>query len=82
MAEIAKRTLLKIKRNSEIYDLFVKSNARNVDCFDAEGNKVTLYKIQSLSIGFLGDEKGTENCIIISNTIGMHENATVTIEGN
>ena len=44
MAEIAKRTLLKIKRDSQIYDLFVKSNARNVDCFDAEGNKVTLYK--------------------------------------
>lgn len=44
MADIAKRTLLKIKRNSEIYDLFVKSNARNVDCFDADGNKVTLYK--------------------------------------
>ena len=44
MSDIAKRTLLKIKRNSEIYDLFVKSNARNVDCFDAEGNKITLYK--------------------------------------
>lgn len=53
-----------------------------MEFYDSKNNKVTLSKIQSLSIGFLGDEKGTENCIIISNTIGMHENATVTIEGN
>lgn len=53
-----------------------------MEFYDSKNNKVTLSKIQSLSIGFLGDEKGTENCIIVSNTIGMHENATVTIEGN
>lgn len=45
MSEIAKRALLKIKKQGQIYDLFVKSNARNVECFDAEGNKVSLYKV-------------------------------------
>lgn len=42
MAETAKRALLKIKKQGEIYNLFVKSNARNVDCVDAAGTKTTL----------------------------------------
>ena len=61
MSEIAKRALLKIKKQGQIYDLFVKSNARNVECFDAEGNKVSLYKaLVDIYNKFASNDSGNE----------------------
>lgn len=63
MSEIAKRTLLKIKKQGQIYDLFAKSNARNVECVDATGNKSTLKDILTDIFTKLDSSAGNENAL-------------------
>ena len=50
-----------------------------MEFYDGNDN-LTLTKIMSLGLGFLGDEEVTENCIVVSNIIDISENAKLIIK--
>lgn len=82
MAEIAKNTLLKIKKQGQIYDLFVKTNAKNVECVDADGNKTTLKAALTAIYEKLDNSAGADDEVLKAEVEALKEQVNSIIDNS